>query len=246
MDVASFIEETNGAATTDALFAIFQRATQELGFTRCLFAGGSTDPQFRQRYGILSPTPIILNSYPCHWTSHYQANHYISIDPVFARVRGQWDPVVWDTLPIKALGKAERRLMNEANESGLHNGLSIPLHGPDGDSFVMSLASDYAGKLGVDRHLPYIRLMSTQFFLTFTDLWRAVHRAPSGLPSLTRRERECLQWAAHGKSAWETGVILHISEATVRFHLSNSFTKLGAQNRISAIVRAVRWGIITL
>lgn len=245
MDVARFIEKTNRASTAEELFARFRSEIDQIGFTRCLFAGGSTDPMFRERYGIKSPTPIILNSYPPHWTSHYQANNYISIDPVFARVRGQWDPVLWTKLPSKALARPEKRLMDEAIESGLHNGVSLPLHGPDGDSFILSLASDYSGDMAVDRHLPYIRLMCAQFFLIFTDLWRS-HSVSPAIPSLTKRERECLQWAAHGKSAWEIGMILNVSEATVRFHLSNSFTKLGAQNRINAIVRAVRWGIISI
>lgn len=137
-------------------------------------------------------------------------------------------------------------MMNEASESGLRNGISLPLLGPDGDSFVLSIASDYGGRLGMTAHLPYIRVMAAQFLFVFTDLWRAKHKTETAIPQLTRRERECLQWAGQGKSAWEIGIILHISEATVRFHLSNAFTKLGAQNRINAVVRAVRWGIISL
>jgi|AGTN01.1.fsa_nt_gi Response regulator containing a CheY-like receiver domain and an HTH DNA-binding domain len=246
LDVAGFIERTNQASSPDALFGHLRDMTESMGFNRSLFSGGSTDPMFRSKYGITSPTPIILNCYPDHWTSHYLSHNYIAIDPVFSRVRRQWNPVIWDALPARSLARAEKRLMNEAGESGLHNGVTIPLHGPDGDSFVISLASDQTENRRVNHYLPYLRLISAQFLISFTDLWRAKLSAGHAMPELTRRERECLQWAAHGKSAWEIGMILHISEATVRFHLSNSFTKLGAQNRINAIVRAVRWGMISL
>ena len=35
---------------------------------------------------------------------------------------------------------------------------------------------------------------------------------------LSPRELECLKWAAAGKTAWETSIILDISEGTVKFH----------------------------
>jgi DNA-binding NarL/FixJ family response regulator len=51
---------------------------------------------------------------------------------------------------------------------------------------------------------------------------RVVEMSPQAdgtVPSLTRREGECLGWCAEGKSYWETAVILGISERTVSFHM---------------------------
>jgi DNA-binding CsgD family transcriptional regulator len=62
---------------------------------------------------------------------------------------------------------------------------------------------------------------------------------------LTDREKECLLWAAEGKTSWETAQILHISERTVIFHLQNATRKLNAANRQNAIARAVVMGLIT-
>jgi DNA-binding CsgD family transcriptional regulator len=45
---------------------------------------------------------------------------------------------------------------------------------------------------------------------------------------LTSQELECLRWCKEGKTNWEIGEILTISEKTVEFHLSNSMRKLGA------------------
>lgn len=61
---------------------------------------------------------------------------------------------------------------------------------------------------------------------------------------LTRREIECLQWAAVGKSEWEISQILGISEHTSEKHLLNAKAKLGASNRAHAVAEAIRRGYI--
>jgi DNA-binding CsgD family transcriptional regulator len=63
---------------------------------------------------------------------------------------------------------------------------------------------------------------------------------------LTRQEIECLRWCKEGKTNWEIGAILRISEKTVEFHLGNAMRKLGAGNRITAVVRGLKLGLIAL
>lgn len=63
---------------------------------------------------------------------------------------------------------------------------------------------------------------------------------------LTSKEIECLRWCKEGKTNWEIGEILSISEKTVEFHLSNSIRKLGVTNRITAVVRSIQYGVIPL
>ena len=62
---------------------------------------------------------------------------------------------------------------------------------------------------------------------------------------LTGRERECLLWAAEGKTAWEISQILAVSQRTVVFHLNNATTKLNATNRQHAVARAVARSLLT-
>ncbi len=61
---------------------------------------------------------------------------------------------------------------------------------------------------------------------------------------LSDREKACLRWAALGKSSWETGRILSISENTVIFHIKNAMKKLGTSNRMLAAVKAMQLGLI--
>jgi DNA-binding CsgD family transcriptional regulator len=61
---------------------------------------------------------------------------------------------------------------------------------------------------------------------------------------LSDREKACLSWAAVGKSSWEIGRILCISENTVIFHIKNAMRKLGANSRTLAAFKAVELGLI--
>jgi LuxR family transcriptional regulator, quorum-sensing system regulator BjaR1 len=62
--------------------------------------------------------------------------------------------------------------------------------------------------------------------------------------ALSRRQREVLQWAAVGKTDWEIGVILSISEKAVKFHVMVAREKLNAANRTHAVALALTQGMI--
>jgi DNA-binding NarL/FixJ family response regulator len=56
---------------------------------------------------------------------------------------------------------------------------------------------------------------------------------------LTPREAEVLFWLAQGKANADIAIILEMSMPTVKTHLGHIFTKLGVENRTSAVVRAL-------
>ena len=60
--------------------------------------------------------------------------------------------------------------------------------------------------------------------------------------TLTAREREVLAGIADGKSNREIARLLHVSEKTVKAHVSAVLAKLGVQDRTQAAVYAVRHG----
>ena len=62
--------------------------------------------------------------------------------------------------------------------------------------------------------------------------------------ALSNPELECLKWAAEGKSAWETSMILGVSECTVKFHLSNARYKLHCVTTTQAVAKAISLRVI--
>jgi two-component system, NarL family, response regulator len=65
-------------------------------------------------------------------------------------------------------------------------------------------------------------------------------------PMLSDRERQVIAEMAKGKNNREIGAVLNITEHTVRFHVNNVLSKLGANDRAHAIVLALRQGIVQL
>lgn len=71
-------------------------------------------------------------------------------------------------------------------------------------------------------------------------------RPNAGADAFTPREREVLALVAEGLPNKAIARRLQISEHTVKFHLNAVLSKLGAQSRTDAVVRATRLGLLAL
>jgi DNA-binding CsgD family transcriptional regulator len=194
-----------------------------------------------------SRTQYILGGYPTDWVEHYFRNDYLRIDPVIAHCQDRSVPYLWsDALRRPKVIDPHLhevwKFFGEAGEFGLRSGLTVPLHGPGSSWGLMSFASPNRMWDDLQSLSSYLTLLSH-----FThDAARAFHvqRLGSPTPGLTRRERQCLHWAAQGKTSWEVSCLLGISERTVIFHLQNASHKLGVVGRQAAVARAVSLGVI--
>ncbi|WP_245653860.1 helix-turn-helix transcriptional regulator [Novosphingobium rosa] len=62
--------------------------------------------------------------------------------------------------------------------------------------------------------------------------------------ALSKREVECLRWAAGGKTNEEIGLILGVQRTTVRFHILSASRKLDAVNRDQTLFKAAQLGFL--
>ena len=62
--------------------------------------------------------------------------------------------------------------------------------------------------------------------------------------TLSPREREVLQLAAHGRSSNEIAEALVISPSPVKTHFQHIYAKLEVRDRAAAVARAMRTGLI--
>jgi DNA-binding NarL/FixJ family response regulator len=69
-------------------------------------------------------------------------------------------------------------------------------------------------------------------------------RPAAGFDTLTERERDILREVAAGRSNTEIAGRLFLSEATVKSHLGRVLQKLGARDRVQAVVLAYETGFV--
>ena len=79
---------------------------------------------------------------------------------------------------------------------------------------------------------------------------RLLHGSPASVEELseplTAREREVLELLGRGLSNRLIAKELHISEHTVKFHISSLYAKLEVSNRAEAVSQGARHGLISL
>lgn len=140
----------------------------------------------------------------------------------------------------------QMKTMEQMSSLGISGGLTMPTH----------LAKGRIGSVTWLSYDPDIdlqeKLKAYQHPLTLAGLhfMEAIRRARdpepprTGFIYLTKREIECLTWAAQGKSDQEIGKILDVSHTTARFHIANAAKKLDAVTRTQAVAKAAQLGII--
>jgi two-component system, NarL family, nitrate/nitrite response regulator NarL len=87
-------------------------------------------------------------------------------------------------------------------------------------------------------------VMDTQLLGAALRKESPVVRSSAPGEKLTAREIQVLGLVAEGLPNKLIADRLNISEHTVKFHINASMTRLGAQSRTEAVVRAVRKGLL--
>jgi DNA-binding CsgD family transcriptional regulator len=144
--------------------------------------------------------------------------------------------------------KAGSLVYDEARQFRLHDGFYLPMPQTDGSMLGVSMMVQH--KLDPDpRTLAALHLMAHYFSYGAERLGLCpplVGATNDPLPDLTRRQRECLAWVGAGKSSWEIGEILKLSEHTVNEHLGAARKRLRVHTTTQAVIEAVRRGQIVL
>lgn len=241
MRISDFIERSNAEESPDGVFDLFGQAVLQFGYSRVAF--GAVTPAAQEAMALGNLKPAIAMNYPDDWVARYFENRYQEIDPVVLLASSRSTPMVWSNLMIgDDLSPKQKKMFSESREAGLKNGLSIPVHGPLGESYVVSLAND-TNERDTGLCLGTLQVLAIQFQLAYSQIARQDPERQAGF-HLTERERECLAWTARGKSAWAIGMILGVSEHTVNFHLKSAMKKMGTTNRVTAVVSAIKSGLI--
>jgi len=193
---------------------------------------------------LSSPEFIAVDNAPEAYWDAMEASTNQRRDPVMQHCRQHSVPIIWNQDTYTSSGAAD--IWEEQAQFGYRNGVCLALHMPEGRHFV----------LGVDR-VQAMPKDPSELTRMVADLQLfAVHAQDAALrilvpaaaqperPQLTPRELECLRWTMDGKTAWEVGELLGISERTAVLHLNNGMHKLDCTNKHQAVLKALRLGLI--
>lgn len=192
-----------------------------------------------------SPSSFAITNYPKDWQDEYIKNEYFLIDPVMKHCMSSLTPMYWNELTN--LDTKELDMIESARQHGLASGITMTVYSADGMCAIVSFASkkennqEFYKKLKDNYSSLYLFSVYTHEFAI-----RLNNKQNEDFKGLTLREKECLMWAAEGKTGSEISIILEVHERTVIFHLNNSIKKLNANNRQQAIARAIASGQISI
>lgn len=167
-------------------------------------------------------------------------------DPVMQHCKHNSLPIIWDqsTYVSRGLGG----MWEEQAPFGYRSGICLALHLPEGRHFCIGIDRDArlpSEPLSLTKAVAELQLFAVH---AQEAAWKLF--APQSSPAaamaarLTPRELECLRWTMEGKTAWEVGTILSISERTAVLHLNNAMHKLECSNKHQAVLKALRLGLI--
>lgn len=181
---------------------------------------------------------LVSHDYPPKWIQTYLAQDFGKVDPVIRYASLASDIYSWKDAYTHFGSYCPPAFFEKAADYGLHTGVACSFAQEHSD--IVTICS-----ICVDNNaLP----PAAQWALS--NVMPALHTATgcikqhTSIQPLTVRELEVLKWSSEGKTVWETGMILSLSEGTVKFHLSNIYRKLDVTNRAQAIAAAAHQGLI--
>jgi DNA-binding CsgD family transcriptional regulator len=190
------------------------------------------------------PDFINVNNVPPGFDATFNDKGQQRRDPVMQHCKRDAVPIVWDQDTYVSRGLSD--VWEEQAAFGYRTGISLALHLPHGRHFVLGVnrprplptRPEALTRLVADLQLFAVHAQDTAFRLLAPPTLAPVH------PTLTPRELEALRWTMDGKTAWEVGSIMSISERTAVLHLQNAMRKLDCVNKHQAVLKALRMGLL--
>jgi len=245
-DLAGILSDLDTLNTEQAFKRKLASTFADLGFNSFTYVGFKGDSSAGTRH---QPSDLIfLSNVRSAWIDHYLEYEMGDDDPLLKECITNRLPFRWDeNFRANSRSKRESRVFLDGLDFGIRHGVTVPVHGPGGELGVMSLYSDLNEKVfasTVDEYQHAVHVLSMHFHDAVQKALMKAEKVPKPIP-LTEREVEILQWTATGKTAWEIGSILNISERTVNFHLQNAMGKFGVHNKVHAAAKAMSIGLIS-
>jgi DNA-binding CsgD family transcriptional regulator len=181
-------------------------------------------------------------TYSIQWQTRYFLKQYVLIDPVISNGSKAVLPFDWDELASDE--PAVRAFFADATSHDVgRNGLSIPVRNRRAVYSLVSFTSNHSKQ----EWLEYKKnnMVKLQLLSVLIDSAASINLKLNAPPvKLSRREEQCLIWAARGKTYQDISEILNISFGSVKSYLDTARHKLNCVNLTHAVAVAIATGVI--
>lgn len=186
----------------------------------------------------------VNHSYPNDWVQSYSENSFGQIDPVAKMSSNTSEPFTWAAAYHNIEITSElKEFIGLAEDYGMKAGIACMNNANPGENVDTLMAFETNGYKVGEEYLAIVAYILPHLHEAINRIDKAA-QIPKDLPNFTLREKETLKWSYEGKTSWEIGIILSISERTVKFHLKNIYQKLNVTNRSQAVAKAIRCGVV--
>lgn len=237
MTTQEILREITSAPEAEDLTAVLENVSTQMGFRYFALTHHVDMVRDGAKVGR-------IHNYPSQWADYHDKNALGISDPVHRASHTSCAGFLWSDMErMIPLTSEDRRILALSREYGVGDGFTVPANVPGELNGSCSFAN--AADIPVDEAtLPLAQLVGILAFERARRCWgiRPLEKCP---PRLTDRQRDCLLWVGRGKSDWEIGHILGITEDTVDRHLTNARERYGAPKRTVLLVRALFDGTLS-
>ena len=247
-DVQDFIDKSRFAKVPADLHALMQSVAHEMGFDHfALVHHVDLRPYGELKDHMVTNEFVVLTDYPQYWVDQYISDAIVADDPVLIASQRMNVGFEWNEIPdIIPLSSRQKSIIERTRNAGLTNGFTVPANVPG----ELNGSCNFAVAAGheVDRsNFHMAQLIGSFAFQAARDLVTRMRNIKGFLPpKLTDRQLECIVLVARGKTDWEIGRILDISEETVKMHLRNARDAYGVSKRVQVVLRTLFNGQVPL
>ncbi|MCW8275857.1 autoinducer binding domain-containing protein [Pseudomonas sp. PCH199] len=232
----SQLKQISSTTELETAYQISLNFAKNIGFK--FFAFSTTCPTKTEHFHTTR-----FNNYPTAWNTEYEKKIKSgTTDPVIAHCNQSMLPILWS----EELFCNVPWIWEALEQQGLQYGWSQAVHDEhSGFCSILSLARSHCPVSGWElyENLGYSVFIGRHLHNLVVEKLPK-EPAKSSMVHLSPREIDVLKLAATGKTAYESARILNLSARTVNFHVQETIRKFGVNNKVSAVIAAVKAGYL--
>lgn len=234
-ELIEVIAAIDSETVSDKVFDKFAQYLKKFGF-QTVALGQLTNPAMRSAAG---DKWFAVGNWPAEWKEIWLNKNFIIHDPIARMALKTRKPFTWRHAYEHA-SRFGRDILDGSREFGFADGLAIPIYAEDSPPGCVTLGTD---RLDLSpRERAAVELLSVHAYMRLERIFGPFEYQE--VKYLTPRESEVLHFAAAGKTNWEIGKILSISEFCVRDHLAKLQRKFNCANRTHVVAVAIQKSLI--